>query len=132
MQNGKTTLHTGRSPYGERGLKSAALGYRGRSPGRSPYGERGLKIYYGTLCGLTTASLPSRGAWIEKLIGIPPIWAAGGRAPYGERGLKKTHSHRLSGGGRRRSPYGERGLKNELDSPDEWDDPVAPLTGSVD
>ena len=34
----------GRSPYGERGLKSTGRGFDSRPrPSRSPYGERGLK-----------------------------------------------------------------------------------------
>ena len=64
----------GRSPYGERGLKSDVKRRRhddGR--GRSPYGERGLKS-------------------ISRL----PIRMARGRSPYGERGLKLSDPPGLS------------------------------------
>ena len=57
--------HTGRSPYGERGLKSSAVWCQCHSGRRSPYGERGLKY--------------------------PPVIPATfgpSRSPYGERGLK--------------------------------------------
>ena len=36
----------GRSPYGERGLKSDARDDRWDLAGRSPYGERGLKLLF--------------------------------------------------------------------------------------
>ena len=36
-------LVSGRSPHGERGLKSAIVGQIGDNRGRSPHGERGLK-----------------------------------------------------------------------------------------
>ena len=35
--------HLGRSPHGERGLKSWSIRLRGWPNGRSPHGERGLK-----------------------------------------------------------------------------------------
>ena len=56
---------------------------------RSPRGERGLK-FVGARVGMTiTASLPSRGAWIE----ISVFWNSArkeGRSPRGERGLKSN------------------------------------------
>ena len=77
----------GRSPHGERGLKSwpgaIAVSAAGRSPhgerglkylrhfrkmgfyGRSPHGERGLKFVVEIERGLHNESLPPRGAWIE-------------------------------------------------------------------
>ena len=58
-------LH-GRSPYGERGLKSlAALQHLLATVGRSPYGERGLKFDYLEPIGLVILSLSLRRAWIE-------------------------------------------------------------------
>ena len=36
-------IYCGRSPHGERGLKSARLSRSGGRRGRSPHGERGLK-----------------------------------------------------------------------------------------
>ena len=56
----------GRSPYGERGLKSKISSIRSKSRRRSPYGERGLKL------------------WISP----SPVSHAKSRSPYGERGLK--------------------------------------------
>ena len=56
---------SGRSPYGERGLKSRPDGVYTIEDCRSPYGERGLK--YEVLC--------------SEFVGF-------GRSPYGERGLK--------------------------------------------
>ena len=57
---------TGRSPYGERGLKSREHeDNAGNANGRSPYGERGLKL--------------------EVVVGV---YFRLCRSPYGERGLK--------------------------------------------
>ena len=56
--------------------------------GRSPHGERGLKstnVYY-TFC--TIQSLPARGAWIEIIMEIGEKPCCAGRSPHGERGLK--------------------------------------------
>ena len=56
----------GRSPCGERGLKSAVQGdVSGRPGGRSPCGERGLKLCWLLHHRLLCWSLPVRGAWIE-------------------------------------------------------------------
>mgnify|MGYP006906176117 CR=1 FL=1 len=56
---------TSRSPHGERGLKSFKYGGIVDEISRSPHGERGLKsdVYTGT--GGVTLSLSSRRAWIE-------------------------------------------------------------------
>ena len=79
--------------------------------GRSPHGERGLKSHCCTWSGCHRPSLPSRGAWIEigsrRASGPPP----GRRSPHGERGLKSADPT-LSGPRSRRSPHGERGLKS--------------------
>ena len=79
--------NTGRSPHGERGLKSFFRWSSYRCQGRSPHGERGLKS---TCCG-------------------SPVMK-NGRSPHGERGLKfdQIAAWRSSVG---RSPHGERGLK---------------------
>ena len=56
---------SGRSPYGERGLKCAS---RPHSPGtrsRSPYGERGLKSLRTVPLSMDARSLSLRRAWIE-------------------------------------------------------------------
>ena len=39
-----SAANDGRSPYGERGLKSGRCRTPRTTPGRSPYGERGLKF----------------------------------------------------------------------------------------
>ena len=71
----------GRSPCGERGLKSPLVR-------RSPCGERGLKYRQAGYPRPAAASLPVRGAWIE----ISAFWywstATFCRSPCGERGLK--------------------------------------------
>ena len=60
---------TGRSPYGERGLKLCGEFVRfGRGDGRSPYGERGLKYVRKLHCLLIARSFSLRRAWIEIVI----------------------------------------------------------------
>ena len=58
----------GRSPYGERGLKSLALEVAVDSKGRSPYGERGLKYRPRFASAVPLRSLSLRRAWIEITI----------------------------------------------------------------
>ena len=55
----------GRSPYGERGLKSVAHANTILSPSRSPYGERGLKCFDAVIDTSGYESLSLRRAWIE-------------------------------------------------------------------
>ena len=81
--------HTGRAPYGARGLKFNL--FRTSSPPfrRAPYGARGLKF-------------------------IQPIQERQEhlcRAPYGARGLKCTPLPRNPAQTAGRAPYGARGLK---------------------
>ena len=57
-------LH-GRSPYGERGLKSAVRVEQPAVRGRSPYGERGLKSLSIPPFAALSRSLSLRRAWIE-------------------------------------------------------------------
>ena len=57
---------SGRSPYGERGLKFVDLGDVGLDlGGRSPYGERGLKFTKHGDVIEQIGSLSLRRAWIE-------------------------------------------------------------------
>ena len=86
---GDTSLSTGRSPQGGRGLKDALCLFRGRDLSRrSPQGGRGLKVHSSTYFSsnsrrspqggrglkdhkrdirpLGFESLPARGAWIER------------------------------------------------------------------
>ena len=57
---------SGRSPHGERGLKSWDMGYRDIVKwGRSPHGERGLKFLSSTVRVFRHSSLSSWRAWIE-------------------------------------------------------------------
>ena len=87
--NGEDQIRGGRSPQGERGLKSRSGSRSDSYPRRSPQGERGLKLGDN-----------------EQII-VPH-----GRSPQGERGLKFLGSRAgsLDIGGR--SPQGERGLKS--------------------
>ena len=78
----------GRSPRGERGLKSDKKGSKNKLSGRSPRGERGLKLRF-----------------FSAVVGI-----ISRRSPRGERGLKSQVFHsRIQVNCR--SPRGERGLK---------------------
>ena len=56
--------------------------------GRSPRGERGLKSFPigGAICGML--SLPPRGAWIEMRLLLVSRSQSIRRSPRGERGLK--------------------------------------------
>ena len=80
---------TGRSPYGERGLKlERAAQDQTSDVGRSPYGERGLK-YDGFQSFIRRdRSLSLRRAWIEIVDTVSMVVYTTGRSPYGERGLK--------------------------------------------
>ena len=61
----------GRSPHGERGLKSQLTEEEIRTRlSRSPHGERGLKYGCALIHAAIDRSLPSRGAWIE-IGGLP-------------------------------------------------------------
>ena len=66
---GVSDFDKGRSPHGERGLKSRAHGryHRGFS-GRSPHGERGLKSCRSASLQRNSRSLSSWRAWIEMTI----------------------------------------------------------------
>ena len=66
MRNGYIEEGLGRSPYGERGLKSLDFWRSNRTRGRSPYGR----------------------AWIEIRTRLWRFPAPVCRSPYGERGLK--------------------------------------------
>ena len=67
---------SGRSPHGERGLKSSIRKLYCLPIGRSPHGERGLKSVEGREKGWQKRSLPSRGAWIEIIPGVAEVVAA--------------------------------------------------------
>ena len=59
-------LDSGRSPHGERGLKSCPTLSSALIAGcRSPHGERGLKSNIFKVAPGAPGSLPARGAWIE-------------------------------------------------------------------
>ena len=128
----------GRSPHGERGLKSldalSATLYRCRSPHgerglkaldalsatlylcRSPHGERGLKFWRGVRCLDVMLSLPSRGAWIEMTWapnGWITSWSLPSRGAWIEIVTWKAPVRPRTG----RSPHGERGLKSWLEDP---------------
>ena len=68
--------------------------YFGGDCGRSPHGERGLKSFHGSTKETALPSLPSRGAWIEIGTEIKHITMFDRRSPHGERGLKfPRHRH---------------------------------------
>ena len=85
---------------------------RGLMLGRSPHGERGLKSLLRWMKRKIPRSLSSWRAWIE--ISSKEITADcyHGRSPHGERGLK-SNSTRIAVIHVGRSPHGERGLKYE-------------------
>ena len=60
-------VELGRSPRGERGLKSLNQTAEKKAESRSPRGERGLKFDEGNTVAEVAASLPTRGAWIEMI-----------------------------------------------------------------
>ena len=66
----------GRSPQGERGLKSAYRRPPEGEEGRSPQGERGLKSLVWSLVANRSMSLSARRAWIE--IWSLSVWQATG------------------------------------------------------
>ena len=79
----------GRSPHGERGLKSGTVTAQ-PAGGEPSLPSRGawIEIRAAGPRSWPIVSLPSRGAWIEIL--PPGPWPVGrpGRSPHGERGLK--------------------------------------------
>ena len=56
--------------------------------GRSPHGERGLKSFCVSPLSTILVSLPTRGAWIEISDVRFSFSSIEGRSPHGERGLK--------------------------------------------
>ena len=81
--------------------------------GRSPYGERGLKLDNNSgSIPLIRRSLPIRGAWIEicyKHHPADPYWSLPIRGAWIEIFIFAHDGHNITG----RSPYGERGLKSK-------------------
>ena len=79
--------------------------------GRSPHGERGLKSIDKRPQKAPARSLPARGAWVEMYLLSNMSLKLLCRSPHGERGLKlRKIAKRVHGVGR--SPHGERGLKS--------------------
>ena len=127
-------LQGGRSPYGERGLKSVSVGRKllGRqslslrrawieiksssngfqsSRRRSPYGERGLKSHDINHGATQLVSLSLRRAWIEMSYPTPrPRQDAS--LSLRRAWIEICRRGRYSGPSSGRSPYGERGLKS--------------------
>ena len=64
--------------------------------GRSPYGERGLKFAVMVADHATVMSLSLRRAWIEINARWTPTRGERCRSPYGERGLKLRHLGNLT------------------------------------
>ena len=65
VAQGPGSIGIGRSPHGERGLKSVLVPLPQYPGSRSPHGERGLKSLVHDMGAEDARSLPSRGAWIE-------------------------------------------------------------------
>ena len=84
-------IYCGRSPHGERGLKSQSCLRTGACRGRSPHGERGLKSCRVREVVNAYMSLPTRGAWIEMRSASDAPSSRPRRSPHGERGLKSRH-----------------------------------------
>ena len=80
--------------------------------GRSPCGERGLKSenVSGLKC-CQSPSLPVRGAWVEIVMTAHISRICLSRSPCGERGLKYCCNPHPTSKIASRSPCGERGLK---------------------
>ena len=99
--------------------------------GRSPHGERGLKSGDTFTVDTSKVSLPSRGAWIEisrNRPNGPGTRSLPSRGAWIEIIRDPKDVKRFVG----RSPHGERGLKCFVASHDRLSAVVAPLTGSVD
>ena len=122
----------GRSPRGERGLKSRRENRTTSRPCRSPRGERGLKFEHDALRADGIRSLPTRGAWIEilksrtssmRFLSLPTrgawieIRCRSGRERHAAKSLPtrgawiEMSTARRRTWTRSRSPRGERGLK---------------------
>ena len=147
---------SGRSPCGERGLKSISVATDvSRSAMSLPVRGAWIEIALSVSARCTHVSLPVRGAWIEIIwrilerirsasLPVRGAWieiANSGiarkyvpcRSPCGERGLKWGWRCGRANGRWRRSPCGERGLKSETGChPPITTRPVAPRAGSVD
>ena len=101
----------GRSPQGERGLKSTA-DFSTNTPGTVSLPARGARIEIPrnqNTC-FRCVSLPARGARIEIKLPSLSITGCRRRSPQGERGLKLAPVRKIREQ-LRRSPQGERGLK---------------------
>ena len=108
---GEDVHFRGRSPSGERGLKSGTSADGNITTRRSPSGERGLKFRRKAVGQSVPQSLPIRGAWIE-IKWTAWRWTDGEVAPHpGSVDLNRIVVCRLY---KRlsRSPSGERGLKS--------------------
>ena len=79
-----------------------------------------------------TASLPTRGAWIEIASRNVVCRCVSSRSPHGERGLKSYTRKKAATSAASRSPHGERGLKLAYMQAMVDAFGVAPHTGSVD
>ena len=121
----------GRSPCGERGLKSLRRGRWGSMYLSLPLRGAWIEIYKYNSSALATASLPLRGAWIE----ISSLWEKRMRSmslPMWGVWIEIPAPSGDPGGTSCRSPHGERGLKSRESSYSKTSLVVAPNAGSVD
>ena len=72
----------------------AGAGMSSAGAGRSPCGERGLKSFSWPFSAFRDVSLPVRGAWIEIKTANRIMRYRRSRSPCGERGLKSVISGR--------------------------------------
>ena len=78
----------GRSPCGERGLKSDGVVIVGGHPASLPVRGAWVEIFRGYTAPPGIVSLPVRGAWVEITSIRSPPSPSRCRSPCGERGLK--------------------------------------------
>ena len=100
MDQVRVKVPAGRSPCGERGLKSMPSRMLPPHSCRSPCGERGLKFLFPSLLSFLHPSLPMRGAWIEIQKILEESIRVKRRSPCGERGLKSERSNKFEVSGR--------------------------------
>ena len=108
---GEDVHFRGRSPSGERGLKSEGHQQGGGVRQSLPIRGAWIEIRVCLDTHRVVRSLPIRGAWIEIGASMTANHRHHSRSPSGERGLKSLREIHARESARRRSPSGERGLK---------------------
>ncbi len=104
-------VYQGRSPRGERGLKSSWRKLPERTQRSLPARGAWIEILIEDFDNFYDKSLPARGAWIEIIYNSFFAGQVVRRSPRGERGLKLANMN-ITFDDCCRSPRGERGLKS--------------------